>query len=828
MTKLASILALGAFAGVANAECPNACSGHGICVQFDMCQCYRNWQGNDCSQRTCPVGYAHVDSPKGDLDMSGGALSGPDTTVIKLSEVFPMGTTEQYPDALDNEAHFYMECSNKGLCDRKTGECECFDGYDGAACERASCPGGDGGSSQQCSGHGTCHSIARLTEKFSYKGLPLEVRGKVDDDTGAYEDGTQAYYGLWDKNSTRGCACDSPYVGADCSSRACKVGIDPIFSGWAVHNQPMIMIDCKEDIEPRGTFTILFTDALGQTYRTTKLDVDSSDLEDEVTEALLALPNGVVPEVTVKDYSGKTRQDLNDVAFMITFPNNPGARAGLEIDTSDIDCDDFDKADPVVRPNVGFRQVGSNSDIYTYHAADIAFAKNGHKLLYLKSKLVVGDLNEDKLPVVKIEDKLYVVEKHGELTSGGLAFVVLHTPYEGKDVDGDSEEQNKLMKEVKTVGVSLNDDGHISYMILTDTTGTLAASSPLSTGDDLDDQEGDEALNYFTSGDYYLFEFDLKKLEKVADGSPISTTFQYTTEYCIVYVSTTQSSTDTSSTSATKGVVKIGVNLIDEEGKGYVPLEPGGVNCPMGYKNVEFNLGTTAVPVPSRDPDEYEGAGVHIPAKMRHFFLKRENAVSSKYQSTHQATGGAVLQSAYSRITSQTARGTTRVYLTAEKNYQYATRIGTPLSLEAFVGKSEVFVAADGADSGSMGDLVLIGTEQNVVRENWNIAADATDGAILLQNIFTGSGENQVTGNDKRDDSYDIIPDPAAPDADLSHKVTLYELHDDDEGVTTPVEYVLPCSGRGNCDGVSGLCKCFKGYTNDNCDSQSVLFNGKK
>ena len=31
-------------------ECENACSGHGRCTVFDMCECYRNWQANDCSE----------------------------------------------------------------------------------------------------------------------------------------------------------------------------------------------------------------------------------------------------------------------------------------------------------------------------------------------------------------------------------------------------------------------------------------------------------------------------------------------------------------------------------------------------------------------------------------------------------------------------------------------------------------------------------------------------------------------------------------------------------------------------------------------------------
>lgn len=55
---------LAAFANVANAECANACNGHGTCNAYDMCLCNRNWQAADCSERVCMFGLAHVDTPK--------------------------------------------------------------------------------------------------------------------------------------------------------------------------------------------------------------------------------------------------------------------------------------------------------------------------------------------------------------------------------------------------------------------------------------------------------------------------------------------------------------------------------------------------------------------------------------------------------------------------------------------------------------------------------------------------------------------------------------------------------------------------------------------
>ena len=48
-----------------------------------------------------------------------------------------------------NDAHPVVECSNKGTCDRSSGECVCFPNYDGIACERSICP-------NKCSDAGVC------------------------------------------------------------------------------------------------------------------------------------------------------------------------------------------------------------------------------------------------------------------------------------------------------------------------------------------------------------------------------------------------------------------------------------------------------------------------------------------------------------------------------------------------------------------------------------------------------------------------------------------------------------------------------------------------
>merc|ERR1711865_1081403 len=51
-----------------------------------------------------------------------------------------------------------------------------------------------------------------------------------------------------------------------------------------------------------------------------------------------------------------------------------------------------------------------------------------------------------------------------------------------------------------------------------------------------------------------------------------------------------------------------------------------------------------------------------------------------------------------------------------------------------------------------------------------------------------------------------------------------YKPYEITESVTgSTYQYVSQCANRGSCDSSSGICKCFKGYSNDNCDTQNML-----
>lgn len=142
------------------------------------------------------------------------------------------------------EAHGIAECSNAGICDRYTGQCNCFEPYTGAACQRLRCP-------NDCSGHGQCVSITEL--QYLEYAMPL-MESHFSYGESVLRDTT-----AWDGDIMHVCVCDSnwdvglkkyqsqlpEYFGADCSMRRCPHGDNP----FTVLNET----DCEALNQTRGT-----------------------------------------------------------------------------------------------------------------------------------------------------------------------------------------------------------------------------------------------------------------------------------------------------------------------------------------------------------------------------------------------------------------------------------------------------------------------------------------------------------------------------------------------------------------------------------------------
>jgi hypothetical protein len=84
--------------------------------------------------------------------------------------------------------------------------------------------------------------------------------------------------------------------------------------------------------------------------------------------------------------------------------------------------------------------------------------------------------------------------------------------------------------------------------------------------------------------------------------------------------------------------------------------------------------------------------------------------------------------------------------------------------------------------------------------------------AIDRSNEFTGSGGSYVAG----------AGNSAAQLYNLSGSVAIWKFTPSTTGAEQ-YTHTSQCSNRGICDTESGVCQCFAGYTNDNCDTQSAL-----
>lgn len=300
-----SILLLITIIAYAKAGCDNACSGHGCCGQKGVCDCYDNWGiglahlSGDCSERICPFELAWVDSP----DSKG-------------------------------SRHKYAECANRGICNRVTGECECFPGYEGKGCQRTACP-------NDCSGHGRCTYIQNLPFQTTY----------ADYDTGDFvpQDPKMFDYFGWDNFKTRGCVCDPEYGDVDCSKRLCQYGNDVMdqrddLTTPRKFQKQKIMFQADDNLAGLGgkSFALTFKSKLNETFTTLPINYFSStdDFHDfvlDVEEALERLPNRVIDNVEVHGYWS----DNGNTAFLnITFVGDNVQGPQNLITVKDIVCGD--------------------------------------------------------------------------------------------------------------------------------------------------------------------------------------------------------------------------------------------------------------------------------------------------------------------------------------------------------------------------------------------------------------------------------------------------------------------------------------------------------
>ena len=278
--------------------CPNSCSANGKCTTpWGVCTCFDGFTGADCSLRTCPRGKAISDSA-----------------------------------SANDSAHHEAECSNRGSCNRSTGQCKCENMFEGSACERFMCP-------NDCSGRGRCVSakaLARLMDPGALRNscTSTDICKDVDCNERDYSACMSTYtYETWEADNWHGCLCDDGYTGYDCSRRTCAKGDDPLTTG---QNNEVQLLECHADF---GTFTLSFG-------RKTTAPISANASVSQVMDAINALSSldGQHPKVAVSWTVGVDRaciasgnliqvtflQNFGDLPLLIPDGKHLGQTSGLE------------------------------------------------------------------------------------------------------------------------------------------------------------------------------------------------------------------------------------------------------------------------------------------------------------------------------------------------------------------------------------------------------------------------------------------------------------------------------------------------------------------
>jgi len=187
----------------------------------------------------------------------------------------------------------------------------------------------------------------------------------------------------------------------------------------------------------------------------------------------------------------------------------------------------------------------------------------------------------------------------------------------------------------------------------------------------------------------------------------------------------------------------------------------------------------------TKAPDAALTAGAILALNGRRYKVKSASAaVDGKVTLTENFAGGQLLQLCSNCITTAAADGLT---LTSDKKLSIA--------------------AGDYIAVGSYVHADLMTSIETVVAdaESVTISAGSMKGTPVMVNIATALASEAL---------------PLYREVNTNRYVGSIITEVD---TANPFQYVSQCSNRGTCDSATGVCKCFKGYSNDNCDNQNML-----
>merc|ERR1712086_708128 len=157
---------------------------------------------------------------------------------------------------------------------------------------------------------------------------------------------------------------------------------------------------------------------------------------------------------------------------------------------------------------------------------------------------------------------------------------------------------------------------------------------------------------------------------------------------------------------------------------------------------------------------------------------------------------------------------TNGMYTTPTRIFKSGMNAVSTGNMKYVYGANQVLAAMDRGISISVGDQVIYGNEVNIITAiDTNLVTMKNAVVFGTSNdlgVVDDAGAGQTTDAQVSIAGYDIQ--------------NMYLMTENDDDLEASYTYVSECSNRGLCEGSSGLCKCFKGYTGDSCETISELY----
>jgi hypothetical protein len=611
-----------------------------------------------------------------------------------------------------------------------------------------------------------------------------------------------------------------------------------------------------------GTFKIVFYDVFGEKYVTKAINAAAGTTALAVREALEALPNGVISAnnqdvtgtppaaVTVSaqtntgtiTYEGGIGAGTEGAGaglgaqgsggasygaeYTITFKSNPGVLKGIELDTRNVN----NPGSPEYW--VANSRQGQFASRYSTNVGRINTLKYGSKLLYTNDN---WSTTAPQNSLVKVGGQEFRV------TAVDTRFLTLDYAFLGADIvpvltdtgitatafDLTNNPDEMTVSGVTTqiiadsvaagAGVYVRDCPMITSLTASDNIATSGTTLKIQTGHDC------QSNGYSAGGDIVYRRSDDPNNQNMymsGDGLGTATTKGLATTRGspdVYFVDETQNqagakafiksyvaSTTTATFDAAHGAGTVDT-LVFANGLG--PIKLPAITAAdttvasadfANFFGADFSTANTKFPlytaVASSDAGAVAGKVLLINGR-RYKIKSRASGTAAKVTLNENYAGGQLQTVCSTCVTAYTAAGTS---VTVDVNILLAVDDRVLVSTKVH----EDFVSTIGTATGTngVGGTAVVPSAGTLRGAPANIGGAASDVSGL-----TGAGRlDLIKLTDKESNTATIITEAASP-------------------ATAPYQYVAQCSNRGTCDAATGLCKCYKGYSNDNCDTQNML-----